>query len=85
MDPATELALSNLVDLLAFMPIVLTLGAIIGWVVATIVVVIVADRIGRNGFGAFAVSLALSPIIGFLYLIALGPNRQKLSERGELV
>lgn len=48
---------------------------IIGWIVLSLLVGVVADKKGRSGGSAFLLSLVLSPIIGFLVVLALGDRK----------
>jgi MFS family permease len=45
---------------------------ILVWIVFAVLVGMLADRYGRSFFGYFVLSLALSPLIGLLIVLALG-------------
>lgn len=44
---------------------------VIGWIGFSIAAAIYAERVGRSGFGWFCLSLLLSPLLGFILLLAL--------------
>jgi uncharacterized membrane protein YhdT len=46
--------------------------AIVLWVGLCIAVGLFANRYGRSGFGWFVMSMILSPLLGFAFVLALG-------------
>lgn len=46
------------------------------WVVLAVAVGILAGRYGRSGFGWFLFALILSPLLGFILVLALGSKHQ---------
>ena len=42
------------------------------WVGLCIAVALLANRYGRSGFGWFLMSMIVSPLLGFLFVLALG-------------
>jgi len=60
------------------------------WVLLSIAVAILADRYNRAGFAWFLFSLILSPLLGFAFVFASGPNtssppRAVLSRRDRII
>lgn len=45
---------------------------VIGWLILAVVVGIIAANRGRSGFGWFLISLAFSPLVGGILVLALG-------------
>ena len=56
------------------------IGGIIYFILCIIVGSSASNR-GRSGFGYFLLSLIISPLIGFIIVIALGENKQMRKER----
>lgn len=55
----------------------------IGWLVLAVVVGIIAANRGRSGFGWFLISLAISPLIGGILVLALGSPKVDPASDGE--
>lgn len=51
------------------------LAFIIFWLGFSIAAAILASRYNRSGFGWFLFSLLLSPLLGFIFVLACGPRR----------
>lgn len=52
-------------------------GAVI-WIVTVIIITVAANKRGRSGFGYFLLALLLSPVVGFIALIALPDPDEKV-------
>lgn len=59
----------------------LEIASILGWLVLSCLVANLAFQRGRNAAGFFVLSLLLSPLVGFLVVLAIGPNPAVLEER----
>lgn len=55
----------------------------IGWLFLAVVVGIIAANRGRSGFGWFLLSLAISPLIGGVLVLALGSPKADPASDGE--
>lgn len=51
------------------------LTALAVWLLLAVLVGVFAQRRGRMGFGFFVLSVMLSPLIGWLIVLAIGPAR----------
>lgn len=56
---------------------------LIGWLGLSLVVAVAATKRGRIGVGWFIISLFLSPLIGGLLLLALGPSGTAAAPRDD--
>ena len=54
------------------------------WIVLVIILSVAASKRGRSGFGWFLLNLFLSPLVGFMALVALpDPDASRKEERLE--
>jgi hypothetical protein len=49
------------------------------WVGLCIAIGIFANRYGRSGFGWFVISMLVSPLLGFVFVLALGRRSRTAS------
>ena len=52
------------------------------WLLLSIVIGVVASSKGRSGIGYFLLSFFLSPLIGLIIVLVLGPKEQSLLKKG---
>jgi hypothetical protein len=48
---------------------------ILFWICISIIVGIYASRLNRNGFGWFIASIFISPLLAWLFLLAIGSHK----------
>jgi len=51
---------------------------LLGWIIWSIVNALIAVEKGRSGGGIFAMSLFISPMLGYLYILAVPPLPKKV-------
>ena len=50
------------------------------WICISIIVGIYASRLNRNGFGWFIASIFISPLLAWLFLLAIGAHKEAAKE-----
>jgi len=56
------------------------MGIIITWLILAVLVGMYASSKGKSGFGYFLISVALSPLIGFIIALVSKPDEKKIEK-----